>query len=105
LDEKIDSAETSPVYLKTSIVEPILVACNKKESFSGIFNFVNKSEFIPEAVLRKYLFHLINGSFVKYDGRKKVFVLCNCGAELLHVIYSQIQDNPIFYQDLTIKVE
>lgn len=105
MNESVDNAETSPVYLKTSIVEPILVSCDKKESFSNILYFVHKSEFIPEAVLRKYLFHLINGSFVKYDAGKKIFILCHSGVELLYVIYSQIQDNPIIYQDLTIKVE
>lgn len=105
MEGTIDSAETTPVYLRTSIVEPILLACMDQVSFSSIANNVQKSEYIPETVLKKYLFHLINGSFVKYDGSRKVFILCHCGAELLHLIYCQIQNNSMHYQDLTIKVE
>ena len=53
----------------------------------------------------KYLYYLINDSFVEYNGKRKVFILGRYGADLLLVIYSQIQLNQLHIQDLKIKVE
>jgi hypothetical protein len=105
MDETVDSAETIPVYLRTSLVEAILLACIKGVSFSCINNSVQKIEYVSEGVIRKYLFYLINGNFIQYNGRRKIFILCHCGAELLHLIYTQMQHTHLHYQDLTIKVE
>lgn len=105
MDKSIETAETFPVYLRTSIVEPILLACIKGAPLYSIYESIENLEFIAEDVLRKYLYHLINGNFLKYDGQRKVFILRPCGADLLVVIYSQVQQNLICYRDLRIKVE
>lgn len=105
MDKSAESVETIPVYLRTSIVEPILLACLKEASLCSIHKSIENIQVISEEVLRKYLYHLINGNFIKYDGQKKVFVLLPDGADLLVVIYSQIQKNLTCYRDLRIKVE
>lgn len=105
MDKSIESAETIPVYLRTSIVEPILLACLKEASLYRIYKSIENIHVISEEVVRKYLYHLINGNFLKYDGQRKVFVLLPDGADLLVVIYSQIQENLTCYLDLRIKVE
>ena len=105
MDDTIHSNKTKPVYLRTFIVEPILVACIKGASFTSILYSIQKVTLIDEKDLRKYLYHLINGSFVKYNGNRRVFLLGRCGADLLLTIYSQIQLNQLRFQDLKIKVE
>lgn len=105
MDKSIESAETIPVYLRTSIVEPILLACLKGASLNSIHKSIENIHVISDEVLRKYLYHLINGNFLKYDGQRKVFVLLPDGEGLLIVIYSQIQKNRTRYLDLQIKVE
>lgn len=105
MDDTIHSNKTKPVYLRTSIVEPILVACTREASFTNILNSVRKVSLVHEKDLRKYLYYLINGNFVEYNGKRRVFILGRCGADLLLVIYSQIQINQLHIQDLKIKVE
>jgi hypothetical protein len=105
MDNSIESAETIPVYLRTSIVEPILQACLKEASLHSIHKSIENIHVISDEILRKYVYHLINGNFLKYDGQRKVFVLLPDGADLLVVIYSQIQKNLTCHLDLRIKVE
>lgn len=104
MDKSLESAETSPVYLRTCIVEPILITCLKERSFYDIYNSVQDIESISERTLRKYLYHLINEEFLKYHAERKVFVTSSWGADLLVLIYNQIQQNQTFYLDLKIKV-
>ena len=105
MDDTTHSNKTKPVYLRTSIVEPILIRCISEASFTNILNSVQKVSLIHEKDLRKYLYYLINDSFVEYNGKRKVFILVRYGADLLLVIYSQIQLNQLHIQDLKIKVE
>jgi hypothetical protein len=104
MDKSLESAETSPVYLRTCIVEPILITCLKERSFYDIYNSIQDIEAISERILRKYLYHLINEGFLKYHAETKVFVTSPWGADLLVLIYNQIQQNQTCYLDLKIKV-
>jgi hypothetical protein len=105
MEEIVDDEDIVPVYLKISIVEPILLKCMDKSTFFTIFDSIQKTEVTNEYTLRKYLFHLVNSKFVKYIGKRKIFILSQCGADLLHLIYVQIQRNVVDYQHLTIKVD
>ncbi|VFJ12599.1 hypothetical protein [Candidatus Nitrosocosmicus franklandus] len=105
MNENFGSAGTLPIYLRASIVEPILQACSKEAPFISIYKNTKSLEDISEHLVRKYLYHLINGNFLRYEGHKKIFVLLPSGMELLVVIYAQIQQNPTYHKDLRIKVE
>ena len=93
----------SCIYLKVSIVEPILLSCINGVSFSDIQR--NLQRVATERVLKEYLFHLVDGLFITYNGKKKVYLICNCGLDLLKLIYIQVQRKIVDYSDLSIKVE
>jgi hypothetical protein len=76
-----------------------------ESTFFTIFDSIQKTEVTSEYILRKYLFHLVNAKFVKYIGKRKTFILSQCGADLLQLICVQIQRNIVDYQHLTIKVD
>lgn len=95
--------EESCIYLKVSIVEPILLSCVNGVSFSDILH--NLQRVTTEKVLKEYLFHLVDGLFITYNGEKKVYLICNCGLDLLRLIYIQVQRKIVDYSDLSIKVE
>jgi len=105
MEEVVDNKDTVPVYLKISMVEPILLKCTEESTFFSIFDSIQKTEFTNEYTLRKYLFHLVNANFVKYIGERKTYIISQCGEDLLHLIYVQIQRNVVDYQYLTIKVD
>lgn len=56
-------------YLKISIVEPILISCINDVSFSDIH--LELVELAFETILKEYLFYLVDGSFIRYNGEKK----------------------------------
>jgi hypothetical protein len=92
------------IYLKISIAEPILVSCIDGASFSDIV--LRLQEVVAsKSILKEYLFHLVTGLFISYDGKNKIFRISNYGLELLHLIYVQIGRNIVEYADLSIKVE
>jgi len=105
MKEMIDEGDSVPIYLKISLVEPILLKCTEESTFFTIFESIQKTEFTNEYNLKKYLFHLVNANFVKYIGKRKTYIISDCGADLLHLIYVQIQRNVVDYQFLTIKVD
>jgi hypothetical protein len=91
------------IYLKVSIAEPILVSCIEGASFCDIVLRLQKVA--SRRILKEYLFHLVTGLFIKYDGENKIFRISNSGLELLDLIYVQRVRNIVEYADLSIKVE
>lgn len=83
MDKSLESAETSPVYLRTCIVEPILITCLKERSFYDIYNSIQDIEAISERILRKYLYHLINEGFLSLPCREKSFCYKSMGCRSL----------------------
>ena len=104
MEKTVDKLDTVPVYLKISIVEPILSTCRKDSTFLALINSIQNIEGSNEYILRKYLFYLIDANFVKYNGKRKIFTLSQYGVDLLQLIYVQIQRNIVKYEQLTIKV-
>lgn len=100
-----DCEENHAIYLKVAEVEPILESCIYGSTFSEIYSIVQKIIPISGSALRKYIFYLINNSFISYDGAKKLFVIEQGGLDLLEVILVQIEKRTIKYTDLMIKIE
>jgi hypothetical protein len=101
--EFCNNKEEGSIYLKISIVEPILVSCIDGVSFPDMI--LKLQEISSKTILKEYLFHLVTGLFIKYNGKKKIFQICNCGLELLYLIYIQKRRNIVDYAALSLKVE
>lgn len=95
----------NPVYLKTAITEPILLACINGSSFSEIYLSLQRVIPTSELVLRKYIFYLANNSFISYNGIRKIYLIERDGLDLLEIIYIQTERRIVDYADLTIKIE
>ena len=93
------------VYLKVSIVEPILVACIYGSTFNEIKLTLQRVLSTSEINLREYIFYLIDNSFISYQGSKKTYSTEVDGLDLLENIYTQAENGIIEYQDLTVKVK
>jgi hypothetical protein len=91
------------IYLKVSIVEPILASCIDGALFSDLS--LNLQRAVTEESLKEYLFHLVNGLFITYNGKKRIYLICDYGIDLLRLIYIQKERNIVDYMGLSIKVE
>ena len=100
-----NSQQDDAIYLKVAEVEPILESCIYGSTFSEIHSIVQKIIPISESALRKYIFYLINNSFISYNGGKKLFVIESGGLQLLEFIYAQIEKRTVDYTDLMIKIQ
>ncbi len=105
MNAESNNKKKSCIYLKVSIVEPILLSCIDEPSFLDIFSYLQRVIPTTEVVVKEYLFHLINSSFIKYVGAKKIYLICENGIDLLNVIYTQRKGKAVDYTDLIIKVE
>jgi hypothetical protein len=103
MNTEFSNKKESCIYLKVSIVEPILLSCINGVSFPDLQ--LNLQRVATEMVLKDYLFHLIDGLFITYDGKKKIYLTCNFGLDLLNLIYIQKERKTVDYLDLSIKVE
>ena len=97
--------DINPIYLNVAITESILLACIKGSSFSEIEFHIPRIIPTSKAVLRKYMHHLINNSFISYNRIRKVYLIEANGWDLLYSIYSQRESLVSDYADLIIKVE
>lgn len=93
----------SSIYLNVSIVEPILLSCIDGKSFPDIQ--LNLQKVTTETVLKEYLFHLVEGHFITYSGKNRVYLIGKFGLELLNLIYIQKERKIVGYFDLSLKVE
>lgn len=91
------------IYLKVSIVEPILTSCIDGAIFSDLS--LNLQRAVTEESLKEYLFHLVNGLFITYNREKRIYLICDYGIDLLKLIYIQKERNIVDYMGLSIKVE
>lgn len=106
MENESDVSKTDSIYLKVSIVEPILVSCIDYASFSDIYSYLQRVfPNISESGAKEYLFYLINAAFISYDGSNKIYSISQDGIDLLAVIYSQKNIRVVDYLDLTVKVE
>lgn len=103
MNTESSNKKESCIYLKVSIVEPVLLSCIDGASFLDIHLYMQRA--ITKRVLKEYLFHLINSSFITYNGKKKVYLICNCRFDLLRLIYVQRERKIVDYLDHSIKVE
>jgi len=95
----------NPIYLNVGITESILSACIKGSPFLEIEFHIPRVIPTSKAVLRKYMHHLINNSFISYNRIRKVYLIEANGWDLLYSIYSQRESSVSDYADLIIKVE
>ena len=98
--------ELDSIYLKVSIVEPILMSCMHDDSFFDIYFYLqNMFPNIAESEAKEHMFYLINGAFISYDGSNKIFSISQDGIDLLEIISSQKNARVVDYINLTVKVE
>src|SRR6188508_3334623 len=105
INEERINEDMNPIYLNVAITESILLACIKGSSFSEIEYHIPRVISTSKAVLRKYMHHLINNSFISYNRIRKVYLIEANGWDLLYSIYSQRESLVSDYADLIIKVE
>lgn len=103
MNTEYSNNKESCIYLKVSIVEPILLSCINGMTFPDIQ--LNLQRVTTEMVLKEYLFHLVDSMFITYNGKKKVYLICDCGIDLLRLIYIQKERKIVDYLDLYLKVE
>jgi hypothetical protein len=106
MENESDIFKMDPIYLKASVIEPILVACIDKASFTDIHGYVQRV--LPdttEGETKEHLFYLISGSFINYTGKSMIYSTSQNGIDLLAIIYSQIDLRIVDYSDLKVKVE
>lgn len=100
-----NKSKIESIYLKVSIVEPILISCIDNASSSDIYSYLHGVfPSIKEKEIKEHLFHLISNSFISYDGSNKIYSTSQDGIDLLHIIYSQIKTGVVDYSTLTVKV-
>ena len=95
----------NPVCLKVAVTESILLACLKGSSLSEIDSHIPRVISTSKAVLREYIYHLVNNSFISYNRVRKVYFIEANGWDLLYRIYSQLESSISDYTELIIKVE
>jgi hypothetical protein len=95
----------NPIYLKVAITESILLACIQGSSFSEIELYVLRGSSTSKIIMKEYLYHLVNNSFISYNRIRKVYLIEENGWDLLYRIYSQRESSISDYADLIIKVE
>jgi hypothetical protein len=72
MDHDCSNANIKPIYLKVSIIEPILLSCTKRVSLEELFLHVQMILPLPYTLLKRYLFYLIELDIMSYDGKMKV---------------------------------
>lgn len=97
--------KTDSIYLKTSMVEPILISCIHESSIHDVYTYVqNVCPNTTESETKEHLFYLINGSFVEYNGTNKTYLASQDGILLLDMIYTQNKLKVTDYSNLKTKV-
>ena len=97
--------DINPICLKVATTESILLACIKGSSFSEIELHIPRVIPISKAILREYLYHLVNNSLISYNRVRKVYLIEANGWDLLYRIYAQRESSISDYTDLIIRVE
>ena len=104
MNSKGSFGEASPIYLRASIIEAVLLSCITESSFFKINQYVQRVVPTSNSSLRKYIFHLIDNAFISYNGDKKTYAINSSGLKLLDIIYSLQNNGPLGYTDLVIKI-
>lgn len=97
--------DINPICLKVATTESILLACIKGSSFSEIELHIPRVIPISKAILREYLYHLVNNSLISYNRVRKVYLIEANGWDLLYRIYAQRESSISDYTDLIIRIE
>ncbi len=97
--------DINPIYLKVAITESILLSCIKGSSFSEIESHIPRVISTSKIVLREYIYHLVNNSYISYNRVKKIYLIEANGWGLLYRIYAQRESSISDYTDLIIKIE
>ena len=95
----------NPIYLNTVITELILLACIKGSSFSEIELCIPRVISTSGIILREYIYHLVNNSFISYNRVRKKYLIDIGGWDLLYIIYSKRENSIPNHADLIIKIE
>ncbi len=75
MDSKRQQQKCHFIYLKVSITEKILMACMAGSPLSEIVSRVQIVIPTSEMGVRKYIFYLVNNSFILYDGIKEIYFI------------------------------
>ena len=105
VNRKRNNESVNLICLKVAITESILLWCLKGSSFSEIESHIPRVISTSKTVLREYMYHLVNNSFISYNRVRKVYLIEANGWDLLYRIYSQLESSILVYTDLIIKVD
>ena len=94
----------SPI-LQAAIVEPILIFCIKGSSIFEISCNIQSMLTIPYAIIKNYLFYLIDFEAISYNGQKKIFKISDGGLDLLYMIDKEKKQAKTDIKDITITFE
>jgi len=76
-----DKASLNPLQLTgLNVLEYILLLCAREATFDDLMQLRILSS---PAILKKYLFYLIDYDFISYSGQKQVYLIKDKGLELL----------------------
>ena len=76
-----DKASLNPLQLTgKNVLEYILSLCAREATFDDLMQLRILSS---PAILKKYLFYLIDYDFISYSGQKQVYLIKDKGLELL----------------------
>jgi len=76
-----DKASSNPLqWTGEDIVEYTLLLCTMETTFDDLMQLMIPSS---PAILKKYLFYLIDYDFISYSGQKQVYLIKDRGLELL----------------------
>ena len=79
-----DKASLNPLQLTgKNVLEYILSVCAREATFDDLMQLRILSS---PAILKKYLFYLIDYDFISYSGQKQVYLIKDKGLELLYRI-------------------
>jgi hypothetical protein len=107
MNPKSTFEQINSIHLAVPITEAILLSCLNGSSFSEIDLSVQKVVPTSKLILRKYIFHLVEKSFITYRGHKRKYVIETDGLNLLQRIYSHCKSRKasVSYSDLVIEIK
>lgn len=82
----IHNKEVKSLELQASIVEPILTICTTGSSIFELSWKIQTMITLPSAIIKRYLFYMIDYEVITYRGQKQTFITTDEGHNLLEMI-------------------
>ena len=87
------------------IIEPILILCIKGSTIYELKTKMQRVIPLPNTILKKYLFYLIDYNLISYNGHEGVYFIEYGGFDLLFVIERERKTTLENIEDIVITLE